>query len=242
MIGLDVTVGLAFLAGLVSFLSPCVFSLVPVYIGYLSGRSVASSRGAGVQTNTRQTFLHGLAFVLGFSAVFMTLGLTMSALSSLLYDMRIVLAKVGGVIVVVFGLHMTGILRLSFLEYDLRPQSRIQQQRSLLSSALLGVTFSAGWSPCIGPVLGMILTLAITSGSGNQGLYLLAFYSAGLAIPFLAAALGIGWVTTLIRKHGKVMFFIEKGTGVVMIVVGILLFFGVFNQLARFGPFIDFGL
>ncbi|MEN4013239.1 MAG: cytochrome c biogenesis protein CcdA [Bellilinea sp.] len=242
MIGLDVTVGLAFLAGLVSFLSPCVFSLVPVYIGYLSGRSVASSRGVGVQTDTRQTFLHGLAFVLGFSAVFMTLGLTMSALSSLLYDMRIVLAKVGGVIVVVFGLHMTGILRLSFLEYDLRPQSRIQQQRSLLSSALLGVTFSAGWSPCIGPVLGMILTLAITSGSGNQGLYLLAFYSAGLAIPFLAAALGIGWVTTLIRKHGKVMFFIEKGTGVVMIVVGILLFFGVFNQLARFGPFIDFGL
>ncbi len=237
MVGLDVSVGLAFLAGLASFLSPCVFSLIPVYIGYLSGRSAAAIRGGEFQANTLQTFFHGLAFVLGFSAVFLTLGLTMSAISSLLYDMRFVLAKVGGVIVVVFGLHMTGILRLNFLEYDLRPQSKMQQRRSLLSSALLGVTFSAGWSPCIGPVLGMILTLAITSGSGNQGLYLL-----GLAIPFLAAALGIGWVTKLIRKHGKLMFYIEKGTGVVMIIVGVMLFFGVFNQLARFGTFIDFGL
>lgn len=242
MVGLDVSVGLAFLAGLASFLSPCVFSLIPVYIGYLSGRSAAAIRGGEFQANTLQTFFHGLSFVLGFSAVFLTLGLTMSAISSLLYDMRFVLAKVGGVIVVVFGLHMTGILRLNFLEYDLRPQSKMQQRRSLLSSALLGVTFSAGWSPCIGPVLGMILTLAITSGSGNQGLYLLGFYSLGLAIPFLAAALGIGWVTKLIRKHGKLMFYIEKGTGVVMIIVGVMLFFGVFNQLARFGTFIDFGL
>ncbi len=137
---------------------------------------------------------------------------------------------------------MTGLLRLSFLEYDLRPQTKIQQNRSLLSSALLGVTFSAGWSPCIGPVLGMILTLAINTGSVNQGLVLLAFYSAGLAVPFLLAALGIGWVTNLIRKHGKAMFYIEKAMGVLMIIVGVMLFLGIFNQLAQFGTFIDLGL
>lgn len=237
----NVSVGLAFLAGLASFLSPCVFSLIPAYIGYLSGRSVAANQ-AGISQTRVLTFFHGLAFVLGFSAVFLTLGLTMSALGSLLYDMRFWLAKIGGVIVVVFGLHMTGLLRIPFLEYDLRPQTRIQQRRGLLSSALLGVTFSAGWSPCIGPVLGMILTLAINEGSISQGLFLLTFYSAGLAIPFLAAALGIGWVTTILKKYGKTMHYIEIAMGVVLIIVGVLLFFGVFNQLAQFGFFVDFGL
>lgn len=242
MLTVNVTAGLAFLAGLASFLSPCVFALIPAYIGYLSGRSVAAAQTDANRVNTLNTFLHGIAFILGFSVVFLTLGLTMSAIGSLLYDFRAVLAKLGGVIVVVFGLHMTGLLRLSFLEYDLRPQTKIQQNRSLLSSALLGVTFSAGWSPCIGPVLGMILTLAINTGSVNQGLVLLAFYSAGLAVPFLLAALGIGWVTNLIRKHGKAMFYIEKAMGVLMIIVGVMLFLGIFNQLAQFGTFIDLGL
>ncbi len=242
MVTANVSAGLAFLAGLASFLSPCVFALIPAYIGYLSGRSIAAAQTNHNKINKFFTLLHGLAFILGFSAVFLTLGLTMSAVGSLLYDFRTVLAKVGGVIVVVFGLHMTGLVRLSFLEYDLRPQTKTQQNRSLLSSALLGVTFSAGWSPCIGPVLGMILTLAINSGSVNQGLMLLSFYSAGLAVPFLLAALGIGWVTNLIRKYGKVMFYIEKAMGVLMIIVGVMLFFGIFNQLAQFGTFVDLGL
>jgi cytochrome c-type biogenesis protein len=242
MATVNVTAGLAFLAGLASFLSPCVFALIPAYIGYLSGRSVAGAQTNPQRVNTLNTLMHGVAFILGFSAVFLTLGLTMSAVGSLLYDFRSILAKLGGLIVIVFGLHMTGLLRLSFLEYDLRPQSKVQQNRSLLSSALLGITFSAGWSPCIGPVLGMILTLAINSGSINQGLVLLGFYSMGLAVPFLLAALGIGWVTNLIRKHGKVMFYIEKAMGVLMIIVGVMLFLGVFNQLAQLGTFVDFGL
>lgn len=242
MLTVNVTAGLAFLAGLASFLSPCVFALIPAYIGYLSGRSVAAAQTDPQRINTLNTLMHGVAFILGFSAVFLTLGLTMSAVGSLLYDFRSVLAKLGGLIVILFGLHMTGLLRLSFLDYDLRPQTKMQQNRSLFSSALLGITFSAGWSPCIGPVLGMILTLAINSGSINQGLVLLGFYSAGLAVPFLLAALGIGWVTKLIRKHGKVMFYIEKAMGVLMIIVGVMLFLGVFNQLAQLGTFVDFGL
>jgi len=238
---LDVTIGLAFLAGLASFLSPCVFSLVPAYIGYLSGRSIAANQ---VESTPRklETFLHGVAFVAGFSAIFLTLGLTMSAVGGLLYEMRFWLAKIGGVIVVVLGLHMTGILRIPFLEYDLRPQTKLDKRRGYLSSALLGITFSAGWSPCIGPILGMILTLAINGGSVSRGVILLGFYSIGLAIPFLLAALGIGWVTTILRKYNKLMHGIEIGMGVVLIIVGVMLFFGVFNTLSQFGFFVDFGL
>ncbi len=237
----EVSLGLAFLAGLASFLSPCVFSLVPAYVGYLSGRSVAAGQSAVGQTRLA-TFLHGLAFVIGFSLIFLTLGLTMSAVGSLLYDLKFWLAKIGGLIVIVFGLHMTGILRIPFLEYDLRPQTKIQERRSYLSSLLLGITFSAGWSPCIGPILGMILTLAINEGSISKGVVLLGFYSAGLAIPFLLAALGIGWVSKTLQRHGKVMHYVEISMGVILIIVGVLLFLGIFNQLSQYGFFIDFGL
>lgn len=237
----DVSFGLAFLAGLASFLSPCVFSLVPAYVGYLGGRSVAAGQSAVGQSKLG-TFLHGLAFVLGFSLIFLTLGLTLSAVGSLLFDLKFWLAKIGGIIVIVFGLHMTGVLRIPFLEYDLRPQNRMQERRSYFSSLLLGITFSAGWSPCIGPILGAILTLAINEGSISQGVYLLSFYSAGLAIPFLLAALGIGWVSNILKRHGKVMRYVEIGMGVVLIIVGVLLFLGIFNKLSQFGFFIDLGL
>ncbi|MHB8193733.1 MAG: cytochrome c biogenesis CcdA family protein [Bellilinea sp.] len=237
----NVTIGLAFLAGLASFLSPCVFSLVPAYVGYLSGRSIAVGNVENAPSKL-ETFFHGLAFVLGFSLIFLTLGLTMSAIGGLLYELRYWLAKIGGIIVVILGLHMTGLLRIPFLEYDLRPSTKIDKRRSYFSSALLGITFSAGWSPCIGPILGMILTLAINGGSVSQGVILLAFYSLGLAIPFLIAAVGIGWVTSVLRKYAKVMHYVEIGMGVVLIIVGVMLFFGVFNTLSQFGFFVDFGL
>lgn len=240
---IDVTAGWAFLAGMASFLSPCVFALVPVYISYLSGRSLALSTGAvGFQTNRWETFSHGLAFVLGFSAVFITLGMAASAIGGMLYDFRTVLSKVGGILVIVFGLHMTGIIRIPFLEYDLRPRSRVDQSRSYVSSALLGIFFSAGWSPCVGPILGSILTLALNGGSISQGVSLLSAYSAGLAIPFLLAALGIGWISHMIRKYSKVLHVVEIGMGVIMIGVGAMLFMGTFQQLSRFGPLVNFGL
>ena len=238
---MEVSIGLAFLAGMASFLSPCVFSLVPVYVGYLSGRSLASSAGT-FQANRLETLSHGFAFVLGFSLVFISLGVAASALGGLLYDVRDWLAKIGGVIVIIFGLHMTGILRIPFLEYDLRPRSKEDQSRSYFSSAMMGVFFSAGWSPCVGPVLGAILTLALNGGSIGEGVKLLSAYSAGLAIPFLVAAFGIGWVSQILRRYGKVMHYIEIVMGVLLIIVGAMLLFGVFNTLGYFGPFVDFGL
>ena len=237
----NVTIGLAFLAGLASFLSPCVFSLVPAYIGYLGGRAAG---GEVTESNRFITFTHGLAFVLGFSIVFITLGVATSAFGRLLFDLRFILSKVGGIVVVIFGLHMIGIFRIPFLEYDTRVQQVPDRKWGYLSSAMMGVFFSAGWAPCVGPVLGAILTLALNGGSISTGVSLLSAYSAGLAIPFLIAALGVGWVSVTLKKYGKVMHYVEIAMGVVLVIIGIMLFSGIFERIAQAGQFfwIDFGL
>jgi cytochrome c-type biogenesis protein len=231
----NITLGFAFLAGLASFLSPCVFSLVPAYIGYLGGRSAATADTQ--QTGRWQTFSHGLAFVLGFSVVFILLGITTSVIGGLLYTARPWLTRIGGIAVIIFGLHMTGILRIPFLEYDLRPQSIPDRNRGYLASALMGVFFSAGWSPCVGPILGSILVIPLAGGPVMQGAVLLAAYSAGLGLPFLFASTQIGLVTTVIRRYGKVMHYVEVVMGVVLIIVGALLFMNRFAQLSTLAFF-----
>ena len=235
----NITVGLAFLAGLASFLSPCVFSLVPAYIGYLGGRAAGGEANAN---NRWITFSHGLAFVLGFSLVFIVLGLAVAAAGHFLYDLRFWLAKIGGIVVIIFGLHMIGIFRIPFLEYDVRVHSMPNPKWGYLSSALMGVFFSAGWSPCVGPVLGAILTLALNGGDLVLGAKLLTSYSVGLAIPFLIAALGIGWVSNILRKHSKVMRYVEIAMGGLLVIVGIMLLLGTFELIARYGLWVDFGL
>lgn len=237
----NVTVGLSFLAGLASFLSPCVFSLVPAYIGYLGGRAAG---GETTESNRFITFTHGLAFVLGFSVVFIALGVATASLGRLLFDLREIFAKVGGVVVIIFGLHMIGVFRLKFLEYDTRVQQVPDRKWGYLSSVLMGVFFSAGWAPCVGPVLGAILTLALNGGSVSTGVTLLSAYSAGLAIPFLIAALGVGWVSLTLRKYGKAMHYVEIGMGIILIIVGFMLFSGLFGRIAAAGQFfwIDFGI
>ncbi len=235
---MNVTVGLAFVAGLASFLSPCVLPLVPAYISYLSGRALAESSEGARRT---KALLHGLAFVLGFSLVFVSLGVATSALGGLLYDLREWLAKIGGVVVVIFGIHMTGLVRIPLLEYDVRPDADIDS-KGLLSSALMGVFFSAGWSPCVGPVLGAILTIALNGGSVLQGGILLTAYSAGLAVPFLLAALSIDWVTVLLQKYSRISRIVEIIMGVILVIVGVMLALGMFAHLARFGNFLDLGL
>jgi cytochrome c-type biogenesis protein len=233
----NITVGLAFLAGLASFLSPCVFSLVPAYIGYLGGRAAGGEANAN---NRWITFTHGLAFVLGFSIVFVILGLAVAAAGHFLYDLRFWLAKIGGVVVIIFGLHMIGVFRIPFLEYDVRVHTLPDPKWGYLSSALMGVFFSAGWSPCVGPVLGTILTLALNGGDLVLGAKLLTSYSAGLAVPFLIAALGIGWVSNILRKHSKVMRYVEIAMGVVLVIVGAMLLLGIFELIAQRGQFFWF--
>jgi cytochrome c-type biogenesis protein len=236
----NVTIGLAFLAGLASFLSPCVLALVPAYIGYLSSRSV-TSEGVVVE-NRWQTFGHGLAFVLGFSLVFIALGAAASLIGAVLYDVRVWLARIGGVVAILFGLHTLGAIHIPLLDYDTRRQMSARPGLGYGSSVMMGVFFSAGWAPCVGPVLGVVLTLALTTVGLNQGIVLLTAYSAGLAIPFLLAALGVGRVAELMRRHPRTVQIVSKVTGVVMIIVGVMLMTGTMQSLARFGFFVDLGL
>jgi len=238
----NITIGLAFLAGLASFLSPCVFALVPAYVGYLSGRSLSLAGKENKKSQQWATFTHGVAFVIGFSFIFILLGVAASVMGGFLWNLRGWLTRIGGILVVVFGLHMTGIIHIPILEYDLRPGTIPDRNRGYLSSAMMGVFFSAGWSPCVGPVLGAILTLAINGGSLTQGAVLLTAYSAGLAIPFLFASLGIEWVTNVLRKYSSVIRYSTIGMGVLLIIVGVLLFTGRFETLAQYGFFVDFGL
>jgi cytochrome c-type biogenesis protein len=230
--------GLAFVAGLASFLSPCVFALVPAYISYLGGRAVASSNGKSAAA-TLNTLSHGVAFVLGFSFVFILLGLISSSVGAVLQNLQGYLAIIGGLVTIILGLHLAGVFTIRFLEYDLRPANNVQRNRSYFSSAMMGVFFSAGWTPCIGPVLGVILTLAANGGSPAQGAVLLGVYSAGLAIPFLLAATQISWVTYLLKRHAKLGMYVQRAMGVILVVVGVLLLSGRLSTLNTLGVYFD---
>lgn len=229
MSGAEIPVGLAFVAGLASFVSPCVFSLVPAYVGYLSSRAVIVN---GQTMESRWgTLTHGVAFVLGFSLVFILLGLGASAIGQLLFDSRWILTRIGGIVVIIFGLHTLGVIHIPFLEYDTRRQQAPDRRLGYLSSVLMGVFFSAGWAPCVGPVLGAVLTLAFTSEGVSRGAVLLTAYSLGLGVPFLLAAAGIGSVSELLRRYGQYLRYVSIATGLLLIFIGVLL---LTDQLALF--------
>jgi cytochrome c-type biogenesis protein len=227
----NTTIWLALAAGLFSFLSPCVLSLVPAYVGYLSGRAAG---GEADGNNRLTTFLHGLFFVLGFSLVFILFNIVSFGVGRILYDFQIWLGRIGGFVIVVFGLHMLGVFRIPLLEYDTRVQNMPDRKLGFLASGLLGVFFVAGWSPCVGPVLGAIMTMAATSNSLLNAVGLAVAYSIGMGIPFLLAALGITWVTTILRKYSQVMRWTEILMGGLLIVVGITMMFGMSNLFLSF--------
>jgi cytochrome c-type biogenesis protein len=230
--------GIAALAGLLSFLSPCVLALVPAYVGYLGGRSVAAS-GSAVKSRW-VTFSHGLAFVLGFSLVFVAGGAAIGAIGSLLGDflVRQWIARVGGVVVILFGLHTMGVINIPFLDYDTRRHVQPDPKLGYLSSALMGVFFSAGWAPCVGPVLGAVYTLVLAGGQVMEGALLLIAYSIGMAIPFLLAALGVGRITELLRRRSSLIRYLSLGTGALLVIIGIMLLTGTLERLAQFAPII----
>jgi cytochrome c-type biogenesis protein len=188
------------------------------------------------------TFRHGVAFVFGFSLVFVAMGMAASAIGALLFDSRQWLARIGGVAIIIFGLHTMGVIRIPFLDFDTRRQYRPNPNLGLLSSVLMGVFFSAGWSPCIGPVLGAVLGIAATSASVARGAILLSAYSVGMAVPFLLAALGIGRITELLRRHTKAIRILSVVTGVILVIIGVMLLTGTMHLLAGFEPLIDLEL
>ncbi len=225
-----ITAGIAFLAGLVSFVSPCVLPLVPAYLSLLTGESVEDLQTETAAAARIQTLAHAVAFVAGFSLIFIALGLSASAIGSTLHANRVLLAQIGGVLVVILGLHMMGMIRIPWLMMDARFHLR-HDRSTFWTSALVGMAFAAGWSPCIGPILAGILAIASQQHSAQAAL-LLAFYCLGLAVPFLAAAGAVGAVLPLLRRIRPTLRAIEFGAGAFLIVVGLVLVNDAFLNVA----------
>ena len=219
---------LAFSAGLLSFLSPCVLPLVPIYLGYLTGAGAGNQQITLSQTRFF-TLAHGVAFVIGFSLVFVAWGAIGGAVGDLVTNPWFL--KIGAVLVIVMGLHLLGVIRIPLLYMEKRLEVQRGANPNVVSSILIGATFGAGWTPCVGPVLGAILSLAALQGGALQGAGLLAIYSLGLALPFLLVAAGLGQASTAIRRMGPYLRYVEMASGVLLIFIGILLFTNRFTEL-----------
>ncbi len=221
----NITIGIAFLAGVLSFLSPCVLPLVPGYISLMSGVSIDRLKEGGSSTNARRAVIfNSLAFNAGLSVIFLALGTTAGLIGAAIIN-NIWVRVIGGLIIIAFGLQLIGLLKISTLYKDTRFFSN-EKPRGALGSFTLGIAFAAGWTPCIGPILGGIIGLAATSGGWRSGLLLSAFYSAGLAVPFLLTGLGINQFLAFYGKFRKHLHKVEVVSGVVLIVVGLLVMSG----------------
>ncbi len=220
------TVGLAVAAGLLSFLSPCVLPLIPSYVGFLTGLSLEQ-----LEVRRGTALVHALWFVTGFSLIFVALGATASVVGVLLLRYQVWIGRLGGVLVILFGLYLLGVLRPQVL---LR-QRQIQLARKPLGyfgSAVVGVTFGAAWTPCIGPILGAILTLAAAQGSVGHGIVLLAAYSVGLAMPFLATALALDRFLVWFQRFRPYLVWVDRVAGLLLLALGLLLVTDRFTLLA----------
>jgi cytochrome c-type biogenesis protein len=223
MEGSNITILIAFVAGFLSFLTPCVLPLVPGYISLMSGVSVEHLKGEGEgprSTAWRAVVVNSLAFNAGVSLIFMLLGATAGWIGNVLFSTPWV-RIVGGLVIIAFGLQMMGVLKIGALYRDTRKFSD-EKPRGPLGSALLGVAFAAGWTPCIGPILGGIIGLAATSGGWKSGLVLSAFYSAGLALPFLGVGLAMGWFLGFYSRFRRHLHKVEVASGVLLIVIGLM--------------------
>jgi cytochrome c-type biogenesis protein len=230
----DVSLIAAFVAGVLSFISPCVLPLVPGYLSFVSGVSLEKLKDGGTGAGegaARRVFIASLFFVLGFSVVFVALGATASTLGRLLFERLSLLEKVAGVLLILFGLHTMGVLRINYFYKEARLETR--KPVGLFGAFVVGLAFAFGWTPCIGPILGSIMALAAEEETIQRGMLLLAVYSLGLGVPFLLASLAVDRFFVAfkkIRRHYKV---IEVVAGSLMIVVGVLLFTDRFSVITR---------
>jgi cytochrome c-type biogenesis protein len=230
--GVEVSVIAAFLAGVLSISSPCVLPLVPIFLAHLAGTSAGSVTGV----DRRRVLSNAVAYVLGFSLVFVALGVALGAAGALASTASVVasnrgwLMRIGGALIIILGLHQLGIIRLPWLERERRVHPGNLPAGQVTSSFLVGVTFAAGWSPCVGPILGAILTMAAGQGSVDRAALLLATYSAGLAVPFLGAAIAFGSAPGIIRGINQRLPMVTGVSGGVMIAMGTIMTLGIYQQ------------
>ena len=219
----------ALVAGIISFLSPCVLPIVPPYLAYMSG--VSLNEMSGVQAARRHAIIAALFFVMGLSTVFLILGFTASAFGAFFLQNQILFARISGVVIIVFGLHFLGVFRIPFLDREARVDAG-DKGGSSFGAYVLGLAFAFGWTPCIGPQLGAILSLAASEASIARGTLLLGVYAAGLGIPFLLAAMFITRAMGVMNRLKKHMKAIERVMGGLLLLVGIAMVTGAFTTFS----------
>jgi cytochrome c-type biogenesis protein len=229
---------LALWAGVLSVASPCVLPLVPIYLAHLAGTSVTEEGGA---TTRWRNLSHALAFVAGFSVVFILLGASVGLAGYVLRDHLPTLTRAAGVLLIFFGLHVAGILKVPALQRTYEMDLGRRRKAGYARSFLIGSAFSLGWTPCVGPILGSILALAATSATAWHGTLLLVFYSVGLAIPFLLAGLALDRSTRAIRRVRRVLPVLSGVSGAMLVAAGMLIFLGQLTILNRYFDFFGLG-
>lgn len=231
--GAELSILVALLAGILSFLSPCVLPLLPSYLSFIAGLSFEELQGSVANPRTRRAILvNSLCFVLGFSLVFIALGAGATLLGQALFQYQALIRRIGGGLVVVLGLYVAGWLRIPFLMREWRADLG-SRPAGYLGAVLTGITFAAGWTPCIGPILGSILTLASVTETASTGIVLLAAYSAGLAIPFLVSSLLIDRFLAFFDRFKHFFPVVTRASGLILVVVGLLLLTDYFTFLSQ---------
>jgi cytochrome c-type biogenesis protein len=233
MQGAELNLLVAMAAGLLSFLSPCVLPLFPSYLSFVAGVSFEELQGSVANPRTRRAILvNSLLFICGFSLVFIALGAGATLLGQALFAYQEIIQRVGGLLVVILGLYVAGWLRIPFLMREWRVELA-NRPAGYLGAFVVGITFAAGWTPCIGPILGSILTLASVSQTASTGILMLVAYSVGLAIPFLVSSLAVERFLVFFDRFKRYLPVVTRISGIILIVLGLLLFFNYFATLSR---------
>jgi cytochrome c-type biogenesis protein len=227
----------AFVAGLISFLSPCVLPLVPGYVSLISGVGVEELKAQNASI-FRKVMMNSISFILGFSIVFITLGALSTEVGQILARYKSTLAEVAGVVIILFGLHLTGIFRIKALYTDARLH-QVKGGSTVWGAFVIGFAFAFGWTPCVGPILAVILGFASAQNSVTKGIFLLAIYSLGLAVPFLLTSLGIERFLKFYGRFRSHMHAVEVASGVLLIALGALLVFGRFTIISNHLSFLN---
>jgi cytochrome c-type biogenesis protein len=227
----------AFVAGVLSFISPCVLPLVPGYLSFISGVTLDEMRGKAAvdvaRASRHRVFAASLAFVVGFSLVFIGLGASASAVGQFLMNQLSLIGKIAGALIVLFGLHMMGVLKLNWLYREKRFQAE-RKPAGPLGAMLVGVAFAFGWTPCIGPILAGILAVAASRETVREGVLLLAVYSAGLGIPFLLTSLAVNQFFAAFARIRRYYHAIEVASGALLVAIGVLIFTNRFTLIAQY--------
>ncbi|MFH1714699.1 MAG: cytochrome c biogenesis protein CcdA [Elusimicrobiota bacterium] len=222
----DVSIFIALGAGLVSFFSPCILPLLPVYISFITGLSLEELKNVeDKKKRFKNVLIRMSAFVLGFSIIFIILGASASVVGNIILKNKELIRVIGGLVIIIFGLQVSGLARIKLLQSEKRPDMA-KYGAGVFGPFIIGLVFGLGWTPCIGPILGSILTIAAAKQSVAQGIILLSFYSVGLAFPFIISGLFLDWVLVRMIKIHKYLKWISLFSGILLIVIGILLIFG----------------